>query len=111
MKERLAFEALLSDLSARFVIVSQEDIDREIEHALEEILTFFQVDRCALVRVLKDKDTWEITHIVKREGVQLDLPVNRELPAKMLPWVHKKIQRAEVVAFEISGGTAGRGVD
>jgi len=100
LKERLAFEALLSDLSARFFIVSQEDIDREIEHALEEILTFFQVDRCALVRVLKDKDTWEITHIVKREGVQLDLPVNRELPAKMLPWVHKKIQRAEVVAFE-----------
>ncbi len=45
LKERLAFEALLSDLSARFFIVSQEDIDREIEHALEEILTLFQVDR------------------------------------------------------------------
>ncbi|MBE9521024.1 MAG: sigma 54-interacting transcriptional regulator [Proteobacteria bacterium] len=99
LKERLEFEALLSDLSARFVIVSEEDIDREIEHALEEILTFFQVDRCALLRVFKNKDSWEITHLAQKEG-DPPLPVNTELSTKMAPWVLKKIKRAEVVAFE-----------
>ena len=67
LKERLGFEALLSDLSARFIVVSPEEIDREIEQALKQILEFFQVDRCALMRALKDKDSWEITHIVQSE--------------------------------------------
>ena len=101
LQERLKFEALLSDLSARFIIMSPEEADREIEHALEQIMKFFQVDRCALVRVLKDKDSWEITHLVQREGEGvLPLPLNTELPAKMLPWAHKMMQRLEVVVFD-----------
>ena len=59
LKERLEFEALLSDLSARFVLVSPEEMDRTIEHTLKEIQEFFQVDRCALMRVSKEKDSWE----------------------------------------------------
>ena len=42
LKERLGFEALLSDLSARFIIVSPEEVNREIEHALRQILDFFR---------------------------------------------------------------------
>ena len=99
LQERLKFEALLSDLSARFIIMSPEEADREIEHALEQIMKFFQVDRCALVRVLKNKDSWEITHLVQREEV-LPLPTNTELPAKMFPWAHKRLQRLEVVVFD-----------
>jgi len=82
LQERLKFEALLSDLSARFIIMSPEE-----------------VDRCALVRVLKNKDSWEITHLVQNEEV-LPLPLNKELPAKMFPWAHKRLQRLEVVVFD-----------
>ncbi|MCU0596485.1 MAG: sigma 54-interacting transcriptional regulator [Desulfobacterota bacterium] len=99
LKERLGFEALLSDLSARFIIVSPEEVNREIEHALKQILEFFQVDRCALVRVLKDKDSWEITHLVQRQEV-LPLPVNTAMPASMFPWAYTKILGREVVAFD-----------
>jgi formate hydrogenlyase transcriptional activator len=99
LKERLDFEALLSDLSARFILVSPEEINRAIEHALKQILEFFQVDRCALIRVLKDRDSWEVAHIVQREEVS-PLPVNTEMPASMFPWVFKKILRGEVVAFD-----------
>jgi transcriptional regulator with GAF, ATPase, and Fis domain len=100
LKERLGFEALLSDLSARFVIVAPEEVNREIEHALKQILEFFQVDRCGLVHVLKDKKSWKFIHIVLREGVSYPLPVSAELPASMFPWVYKKIvERHEVVAF------------
>jgi formate hydrogenlyase transcriptional activator len=100
LRERLKFEALLSDLCARFIIMSPEEADREIENALEQIMKFFQVDRCGLVRVLKDKDSWEITHLVEMEGVVLPLPVNTELPTKMFPWALKRLERHEVVVFD-----------
>jgi len=99
LKERLGFEALLSDLSARFIIVSAEEVNKEIEHALKQILEFFQVDRCALIRISKDKDSWEITHLVQREEV-LPLPVNTAMPASMFPWAYTKILGREVVAFD-----------
>jgi hypothetical protein len=38
MKRRLEFEALLSDLSARFVNLPPEAVDREIEQALKAVL-------------------------------------------------------------------------
>jgi len=100
LKERLGFEALLSDLSARFVIVPQEEIDREIEQALKQILEFFQVDRCALMRVVKGNNTLEITHIALKEGVPM-FPASLELSRDMFPWVFKRVvERHEVVAFK-----------
>jgi formate hydrogenlyase transcriptional activator len=100
LKERLEFEGLLSDLSARFIIVSPEQVNREIEHALEQIMEFFQVDRCGLVRIWKDKSHWEITHVVQRDEVY-PLLVNTKMPANMFPWVFEKIvDRHEVVALE-----------
>ena len=100
LKERLGFEALLSDLSARFVNVSQKEIDQEIEQALKQILEFFQVDRCALIRAVKGNNTLEIAHIAQREGVSL-FPDHLELSKDMFPWVFKRIvERHEVVAFE-----------
>jgi formate hydrogenlyase transcriptional activator len=49
LRERLHFEQLLSDLSARFVNIGPDQVDLEIESALRQILEFFQVDRCGLV--------------------------------------------------------------
>ena len=89
LRERLKFEALLSDLSARFINLSPEESDRKIKQAMEQIMIFFQVDRCALVRVLRDRDAWEITHFVQRdEG--FPLPVNMELPRKYFPGLPKE---------------------
>ena len=55
LKELLEFEALLSNLSARFVNLPPEAVDREIERSLKAILDFFQVDRAGLVRVIPEK--------------------------------------------------------
>ena len=102
LKERLGFEALLADLSARFIVVSPEEIDREIEQALKQILEFFQVDRCALMQAMKGKKSWKITHIVQ-SGEDLPPPpsVNTELSSTMFPWAYKKIiEQHEVVAFD-----------
>ncbi len=99
-KERVGFEALLSDISARFIVLSPETEAAEIEWALKQILQFFQADRCGLVRLSKDTESWELIHLVQREGVPPPLPLNEPLPAIKFPWVYNKIaRRNEVVAF------------
>jgi len=99
LQERLRFERLLSDLSARFINLAPDQIDREIQNALRQILEFFQVDRCGLVRISPNETSWRITHVAYASDVP-PVPVNTDLPTTMFPWVYEKItKRHEVVAF------------
>lgn len=41
--QRLRFEQMISELSARFINVPPEWLDNEIEHALKMVLEFFQL--------------------------------------------------------------------
>jgi signal transduction histidine kinase/DNA-binding response OmpR family regulator len=99
LEERLTFERLLSDISARFVNISPNQVDSEIEHGLRQILEFFQVDRCGLLRTLPNKTLWQITHGVWKEGIP-PVPIKTDLSAGLFPWVYKKtVEQREVVAF------------
>ena len=60
--DRLRFERLLSDLSARFVNIPPDRVDSEIEDGLKQILEFFRVDHCTLLRILPSKASFQITH-------------------------------------------------
>ena len=51
MEDRLRFETLISDLSARIVGSCSEDLEREIGEGLEIIRRFFKCDRCGLLVV------------------------------------------------------------
>jgi PAS domain S-box-containing protein len=90
MKERLWFERLLSNLSARFINLAPDQIDREIQNALRQILEFFQVDRCGLVRISPNETSWRITHVAYAPKVP-PVPVNTDLPITMFPWVYEKL--------------------
>jgi PAS domain S-box-containing protein len=90
MKERLRFERLLSNLSARFINLAPDQIDREIQNALRQILEFFQVDRCGLVRISPNETSWRITHVAYAPKVP-PVPVNTDLPITMFPWVYEKL--------------------
>ncbi len=99
LKERLRFERLLSNVSARFINLAPDQIDREIQNALRQILEFFQVDRCGLVRVSVDDKFFRITHVVYASDIPR-LPENTDLPITMFPWVYEKLtKRHEVVSF------------
>ena len=54
--ERLRFEELLSDLSARFVNIPPDRVDSDIEDGLRQILELFQIDRCALLRYIAGQE-------------------------------------------------------
>ena len=99
LRERLRFEQLLFDLSARFVNIAPDQVDLEIENALRQILEFFQVDRFGLVRVSPHDNSFRITHIAYASDIP-PVPENSDLSINLFPWVHEKIiKQHEVVSF------------
>jgi len=99
LKERLIFEELLSDLSAKFVNVSSVRVDEEIHDAMREVMNFFKVDRFALLELFPNKESWVITHVVSVAGVPV-VPVGTDLPVSINPWAYGKlIMKREVLSF------------
>jgi PAS domain S-box-containing protein len=54
LEDLLAFERLLSDLSARFANVADEQVVAEIEIALSQLLAFLDFDRCNFAEFTDD---------------------------------------------------------
>jgi PAS domain S-box-containing protein len=99
LENRLRFERLLSDLSARFVKIPPDRVDSEIDYGLRQILEFFQVDRVGLIWSLPDRSAHQITHGVYSENVP-SVPVGVKLPRSIYPWAYEKLgEKHEVVAF------------
>jgi PAS domain S-box-containing protein len=99
LEERLQFERLLSETSARFLNIRPDRVDSEIESGLRQILEFLRVDRCGLLQALPDKTSWQVTHLVVEEGV-LPVPQGTILPVSIHPWAYDKlIRKREVLSF------------
>jgi signal transduction histidine kinase len=87
LAERLAFEKLLSSLSATFSKLWDAEFDRQIEQGLRRIVDFLDVDRASLIEFSRDGSayrTWTIDGGTTAEGI---------------PWTAALIQRGEVVAL------------
>lgn len=78
LEELLAFERLLSDLSARFANVAVDQVVAEIEAALERLLKFLGFDRSAFAEVI-DGDRQCILCSAAAEGVKAARPGDRPL--------------------------------
>ena len=78
LEELLAFERLLSDLSARFANVAVDQVVAEIEAALEQLLKFLGFDRSAFAEVI-DGDRQYILCSAAAEGVKA--PLRGPIPA------------------------------
>jgi PAS domain S-box-containing protein len=99
LEERLRFERILSDLSARLVSVPSERLDGEIENALKTILEYFQVERCGLIRILPDWKSWQLTHAAIAEAVP-PAPLGMEFPFSIFPFAYDRlIRKREVHSF------------
>jgi formate hydrogenlyase transcriptional activator len=96
---RLEFEKLLADLSARLVALPPEEVDGEIRRALKEILEFFRIDRCTLLRLLPGKTSWQVTHNAAAAGISL-YPIRTPSPISIVPWIARKLAvEREVFSF------------
>jgi formate hydrogenlyase transcriptional activator len=95
--EQLKFEALIADLSARFVNLPAEQVDSEIEHAQGKICECLGIDHSAL---------WQSSD--SEHGILLLTHLHRDpalppRPSRMdgdtyFPWLQEKLLRKEIVS-------------
>ncbi len=99
LRDRLQFEEFLSGLSARFVNLPSDRADHEIRDALKLALKFFQVDRCGMLRSIREENSWQITHVAEADEIP-PVPAGVDLPISLFPWTYDKlIRKRQVVSF------------
>jgi len=96
IKELLGFEGLISSLSAKFLSLSADQIDKEIEHALQLIVEFLGVDRATIYQYSENKKTHHLTHSWSREGIER---ARGPLGDNDYPWISKNIMRGHTFLF------------
>ena len=95
MEERLAFERLLTELSASFVNLSVEQIDAQILVSLKRLVEFLGNDRSTLLEFGNDTEHVLVTHSYSVAGCEA-FPLG-EFPIQRLPWFIGQIHRGEFV--------------
>ena len=96
LEERLRFEALLADLSARFVHVPADQVDRMIEEAQRRIVQALGLDRSTLLQRSEEENHLVITHA----WAMPDFAAQPGLFAiQDFPWVHQTLLRGGIVRF------------
>ena len=97
LEERLRFETLLADLSARFVNVPAGEVDREIMDAQRRLCEFLGLDMSALRQWSdEDPDTFTLTYFYSaQEGPQPP----RKLKQEAFPWIAQQMRAGRIVAI------------
>jgi PAS domain S-box-containing protein len=94
VQERLRFETLLAELSATFVNLPADQVDSQIESALQRLVVFLGIDRGGLAELPVDQKQIVITHSYHMRGVP---PLPRMMVNEQLPWYAKTIFQGEVL--------------
>ncbi len=96
LQELLRFETLLTDLSASFVSVAPEEVDREIERWLRRMVEFLDIERSILFQFSDEEKDFRITHSYAKADFTPALPV---VPREEGPWYVKKMLAGETVVL------------
>jgi len=99
IEEHLRFERLISDLSARFISLSPDHIDGEIQGGQRHICELLDLDRSALFQLSeREPQVMELTHLHQPEGGPF---VPERLNATdLFPWTVQKVLSGETVIIE-----------
>lgn len=96
LKSQLSFETLLSDLSARFIVLPANKVDDAIEGAQRFIVETLDLDRSVVYQFSSQTNAFLITHLWSRPG----LPPLPEISAmEKYPWAHEKLMGGEPFWF------------
>ena len=98
LEERLKFETLLADISARFVNLPYNRIESEIEDTNHRICEHLDIDRATLWQVSEeDPGMLLLTHLYQPQGITT--PPDRMNARDFFPWTVQKILGGETVAI------------
>jgi signal transduction histidine kinase len=94
LAERLRFESLLSELSARLIPAAVSDVDAEIEHGLQRVVEFLRMDRASLRECVPGGAVVRVSRVA--EGAERLSGVTEP---DRFPWTTGQLQRGHVVRF------------
>ncbi len=94
LAERLRFESLLSELSARLIHVPLSEWDAEIERALQRVVEFLRIDRATL----NDFVPGEPPLCISWAAAGIEPPLRISEPDQF-PWTASQLERGQVVRF------------
>ena len=97
MREQMnRFEMLLSDISARFVNLPCEQIDREIEETQVRICGCLGIDRSAVCQI-SETGQWDM-HLTHHHQAPGGPPIPEDpVPPNMFPWLVPRLMLGETV--------------
>ena len=99
LEERLKFERLLAEISARFVNLPADRIGSEIEDAQRRICEFLDLDRSSLGQVCEgEPGALLLTHFHQPQG-GLQFPAERMNAGDFFPWTTQKFMGGETVTI------------
>ena len=96
LEDRLRFEVLLTDLSARFVNIPADKVDGAIEDAQQRICEALGLDRSTLFQLRDSSPDFVTTHCWARPGFKPNPLVS---VSKLYPWGAQQILAGQFVQF------------
>ena len=98
LEEQLRFETLLADLSARFINVPPDEVDREIEDAQRRIVELLGLDRSTLFQNVDNAEDVNLvtTHCWARPGLMRFPTVFLK---QKVPWLTTQILLGKMVRY------------
>lgn len=94
--ELLRFETMLSDLSARFVEISADNIDREITKGLKLIAEVLRIDNCTVAQINQEKSELGVSHSYAGVGVRV---MSDAIISQQKSWVYQSLMRGKTMVF------------
>jgi PAS domain S-box-containing protein len=93
------FEALITEISTRFINVPPEEIDQGINQALGDVCQFLGVDRGYVFRYSSDRQFMNNTHEWCREGIEVYKDRMQELAVEAFSWSNDILMNGEVLSI------------
>jgi len=97
LSHRVAFENLVSTISADFINRAVQEIDEGINEALEAVGRFMDVDRSYVFLFSDDRETLHNTHEWCAAGITPQIERMRDVPVDALDWSNEILMRGEVL--------------
>ena len=96
LEERLRFETLLSDLSARFINLAADDVDNEIEAVLGRIVEFLGLDRSTIFQFSEDGTAMLVSHCWAAPGFE---SLRGLIPRDVFPWALAWVLQGATIVY------------
>jgi signal transduction histidine kinase len=92
----VTFEALLADLTSRFVNLPVHEIDDQIEQGLQTLGKFLGIDRSSFAEFTADKRNLLVTHCFVAPGMA---PFPKIVVDGQLPWYVEQVRDGQMIRY------------